>query len=127
MINVQCANELRCRAAWQLAHWHISILNNYYLIFNVIIVIAASTIVTIQKRMVILDSWNSLSGLGEYHATSRLYQAHGSAEVVVYRCSFEEALFHAFPLACLVVEALQDDRRFSTRKIPQRMGISSSL
>ena len=63
MINVQCANELRCRAAWQLAHWHISILNNYYLIFNVIIVIAANTIVTIQKRMVILDSWNSLSGL----------------------------------------------------------------
>lgn len=59
----QCANELRCRAAWQLAHWHISILNNYYLIFNVIIVIAANTIVTIQKRMVILDSWNSLSGL----------------------------------------------------------------
>lgn len=34
-----------------------------YLIFNVIIVIAANTIVTIQKRMVILDSWNSLSGL----------------------------------------------------------------
>ena len=29
----------------------------------------------------------------------------------VYRCSFEETLFHAFPLACLVVEALQDDRK----------------
>ena len=48
---------------------------------------------------------------GEYYAASRLYQAHGSAEVVVYRCSFEETLFHAFPLACLVVEALQDDRK----------------
>ena len=47
---------------------------------------------------------------GEYHAASRFYQAHGSAEVVVYRRSFEETLFHAFPLACLVVEALQDDR-----------------
>ncbi len=31
-------------------------------IFNVIIVIAASTIVTIQKRTVIFDSWNSWSG-----------------------------------------------------------------
>ena len=48
---------------------------------------------------------------GEYYAASRLYQAHGSAEVVVYRCSFEETLFHAFPLACLVIEALQDDRK----------------
>ena len=34
-----------------------------YLIFNVIIVIAASTIVTIQKRTVIFDSWNSLVGV----------------------------------------------------------------
>ena len=33
-----------------------------YLIFNVIIVIAANTIVTIQKRTVIFDSWNSWSG-----------------------------------------------------------------
>ena len=34
-----------------------------YLIFNVIIVIAASTMVTIQKRTVIFDSWNTLLGL----------------------------------------------------------------
>ena len=33
-----------------------------YLIFNVIIVIAASTMVTIQKRTVIFDSWNTLLG-----------------------------------------------------------------
>ena len=33
-----------------------------YLIFNVIIVIAANTMVTIQKRTVIFDSWNSWSG-----------------------------------------------------------------
>lgn len=34
-----------------------------YLIFNVMIVIAANTIVTIQKRTVIFDSWKRLSGL----------------------------------------------------------------
>lgn len=34
-----------------------------YLIFSVIIVMAARTIVTIQKRTVIFDSWNSWSGL----------------------------------------------------------------
>ena len=33
-----------------------------YLIFNVIIVIAANTMVTIQKRTVIFDSWNSCVG-----------------------------------------------------------------
>ena len=33
-----------------------------YLIFNVIIVIAASTMVTIQKRTVIFDSWNNCAG-----------------------------------------------------------------
>ena len=64
---------------------------------------------------------------GEYHAASRLYQAHESAEVVVYRRSFEETLFHAFPLACLVVEALQDDRKVLHQEDTQRMGISSSL
>ena len=47
---------------------------------------------------------------GEYHAASWLYLVHGGAEVVVYWRSLEEALLHAFPLACLVVEALQDDR-----------------
>ena len=34
-----------------------------YLIFNVMIVIADNTMVTIQKRTVIFDSWNRLSGL----------------------------------------------------------------
>lgn len=58
MLMCQCANMLiglRYGAEWSLADWHISTLNNY-LIFNVIIVIAASTIVTIQKRTVIFDS-----------------------------------------------------------------------
>ena len=34
----------------------------FYLIFKVIIVNAARIIVNIQKRMVILDSWNLLRG-----------------------------------------------------------------
>lgn len=78
----QCANVLMCK----LFHWHIStlfigtlllahfhivyshiiywhIIHShiiYYRIFNVIIVIAANTMVTIQKRTVIFDSWNTL-------------------------------------------------------------------
>ena len=73
----QCANVLMCK----LFHWHISTLFIgtlfigtlllahfhivyshiiYYRIFNVIIVIAANTMVTIQKRTVIFDSWNTL-------------------------------------------------------------------
>ena len=68
----QCANVLMCK----LFHWHISALFIgtlllahfhivyshiiYYRIFNVIIVIAANTMVTIQKRTVIFDSWNTL-------------------------------------------------------------------
>lgn len=41
---------------WHIIHSHII----YYRIFNVIIVIAANTMVTIQKRTVIFDSWNTL-------------------------------------------------------------------
>ena len=78
----KCANVLMCK----LFHWHIStlfigtlllahfhivyshiiywhIIHShiiYYRIFNVIIVIAANTMVTIQKRTVIFDSWNTL-------------------------------------------------------------------
>lgn len=78
----QCVNVLMCK----LFHWHIStlfigtlllahfhivyshiiywhIIHShiiYYRIFNVIIVIAANTMVTIQKRTVIFDSWNTL-------------------------------------------------------------------
>ncbi len=44
-----------------LAHFHIVYSHIiYYRIFNVIIVIAANTMVTIQKRTVIFDSWNTL-------------------------------------------------------------------
>lgn len=46
-----------------MSMWEMCGCTPHYLIFNVIIVIAANTIVTIQKRMVILDSWNNLSGL----------------------------------------------------------------
>lgn len=78
----QCANVLMCQCAnvlmCKLFHWHIStlfigtlllahyywhIIHShiiYYRIFNVIIVIAANTMVTIQKRTVIFDSWNTL-------------------------------------------------------------------
>ncbi len=61
---------------WHIIYWHISTLFIgtlllahfhivyshiiYYRIFNVIIVIAANTMVTIQKRTVIFDSWNTL-------------------------------------------------------------------
>ena len=106
---------------------HISILNNYYLIFNVIIVIAANTIVTIQKRMVILDSWNSLSGLVNttlHPGSIRLMEVRKWSCIGVL---LKRRCFTLSGLACLVVEALQDDRKVLTRKIPQRMGISSSL
>ena len=43
-------------AHFHIVYWHII----YYRIFNVIIVIAANTMVTIQKRTVIFDSWNTL-------------------------------------------------------------------
>lgn len=83
----QCANVLMCKlfhwhistlfigtlllAHYSLAHFHIvyshiiywHIIHShiiYYRIFNVIIVIAANTMVTIQKRTVIFDSWNTL-------------------------------------------------------------------
>ena len=48
-------------AHYLLAHFHIVYSHIiYYRIFNVIIVIAANTMVTIQKRTVIFDSWNTL-------------------------------------------------------------------
>ena len=59
----QCANVLMCKLFhWHLlAHFHIVYSHIiYYRIFNVIIVIAANTMVTIQKRTVIFDSWNTL-------------------------------------------------------------------
>ena len=84
----QCANVLMCKlfhwhistlfigtlllahfhiVYWHIIYWHISTLFIgtyshiiYYRIFNVIIVIAANTMVTIQKRTVIFDSWNTL-------------------------------------------------------------------
>lgn len=46
---------------WHIIYWHIIHSHIiYYRIFNVIIVIAANTMVTIQKRTVIFDSWNTL-------------------------------------------------------------------
>lgn len=78
----QCVNVLMCKlfhwhistlfigtlllahysfAHYSLAHFHIVYSHIiYYRIFNVIIVIAANTMVTIQKRTVIFDSWNTL-------------------------------------------------------------------
>ena len=39
-----------------------------------------------------------------------LHWGYRGTEMVVYRCTLEEALLHAFLLACFLVEALNDNR-----------------
>ena len=52
-----------------------------------------------------------LVGLGEFHRTSRLDQAHRSTEMIVNRCALEQTLLYPFPLSCLIISPLQDYRQ----------------
>lgn len=64
---------------------------------------AARMMVTIQKRMVIFDSWKQLRGFFHRYLQSVIQLIALCAEVVVDRCALEDTLLHTSPLSYLVI------------------------